>query len=315
MPTSPKDNALPHALLVDLGGTSCRLGLAENGRLRANTVKTCRNSDFACLEDLLADYLDAQSAQVSEICAGVAGPVQGGTAQLTNHAWLVDGPALARALGAANTYLINDLQAQAYALDDLPEAAIKPLVAGQPDTLGPRMTFCLGTGCNIAVAHRMGVDLYVPASEAGHTTLPDAPEFRALYDHLRKDFPHLPIEAVLSGPGLSRLHAFLSGAHHPPERILGLATPDTLKLFSRLLGMSMGNLALSHLATGGVFLIGGLARAIADHLIPEEMHPLFCARGPYQPIMQRIPLYVVQDDTAALLGCARYLRQVLKVPA
>lgn len=300
---------MSHTLLVDLGGTHCRLGLAVNGHLARETLHKVRNADFTDLTALLSGYLAMKSAPVSAICAGIAGPVRGGTAQLTNHEWFVDGPALARSLGIERAFLLNDLQAQAYALDDLPAGAITNLIPAKPDPTGPRMVFCLGTGCNIAVAHRRGETLYVPPSESGHTTLPDAPEFRALYDHLRGELPHLPVEAVLSGAGLTRLHAFLTGDVLTPEVILAAAPTDTLGAFARLLGMVTGNLALSHMATGGVYLIGGMARGMAPYLARHGFRAPFCDRGPYADIMADIPLSVVTDDNAALLGCARYLRQ------
>ncbi|MEM6577924.1 MAG: glucokinase [Pseudomonadota bacterium] len=298
------------ALLVDLGGTNARLGLARNTVLDPASRHSAANADYPDLTGMLRAYLSDRDAHVQTICAGVAGPVRDGTAQLTNHRWFIDGAALATALGANRTVLLNDLQAQAYALDDLAPSGITPLITATPDPAGPRMVLCLGTGCNIAVAHRVGEALMVPASESGHTTLPDAPEFRALYDDLRTEFPHLPIEAVLSGAGLSRLHHAFTGQTLTPQDIIAAAPTDTLGAFARLLGMASGNLALSHMATGGVYLIGGLARAIAPHLIRHGFHAPFCDRGPYTDIMARMSVHVVTDDSAALLGCARYLRQL-----
>ncbi|MEM9499576.1 MAG: glucokinase [Pseudomonadota bacterium] len=305
-------DALPDALLVDLGGTHCRVGLGTRGRLVPGSVRKHSNAGFDHLETLLASYLSVYPAHITSICAGVAGPVRNGSAQLTNHRWRVDGKALARSLGADRTLLINDLQAQACALDDLSGDAIAPLLSGTPDPTGPRMVMCLGTGCNIAVAHRQGDRLFAPPSESGHTTLPDALEFRALYDHLRKAHPHLPVEAALSGAGLSRIHAVMTGKEQSPEAIIAAAPADTLGVFARLLGQVAGNLALSHMATGGVFLIGGLARAIAPHLARLGLRAPFCDHGPYTDLMARIPLHVITDDTAALLGCARYLRQTTR---
>lgn len=305
---------MSHALLVDLGGTSCRVGLAAEGLLLPGSVQTFSNAACTDLRELLLRYLNAQMVEIRYLCAGVAGPVKGNTAQLTNHAWFIDGPVLARALGAEKAILLNDLQAQAYALDDLAEEDVTTLIAAHPEPFNPRLTFCLGTGCNIAVAYRKGSDLFVPASESGHTTLPDAPDYRALYDSLRPNFPHLPIEAILSGPGLSRLHAFLTGESCTSEDILIAQPPETMETFAQILGMAMGNLALSHMTLGGVYLIGGLARAMSPHLIRHGLHAPFCDRGPYRDIMERMPIHVVLDDSAALRGCARYLRQNSRNP-
>ena len=299
-------------LLADLGGTHCRVGLADATEFLPDTARTYPNAGFDGLAALLAAYLDAlKPGPIRALCAGVAGPVRDGTAQLTNHAWFIDAAGLARATGATRVHLINDLQAQAWALDDLSPDALTPLIPGRPDPTGPRLVLGMGTGCNIAVAHRTPSGLLVPPSESGHTTLPDDPDLRPLYEHLRADHPHLPIEAALSGPGLSNLHAALTGTQLDPAEILAGSHTETLHLFSRLLGHVAGNLCLSHMATGGLYLIGGTARAIAPH-VGQDFRTAFTARGPYAPIMQDIPVSLITDDTAALAGCARCLAQWLQ---
>lgn len=297
-------------LLVDLGGTSCRVGLSDGTGLLPDTARSFANADHTSLADLLAAYLDAmRPGAVSAICAGVAGPVRGGAAQLTNHAWHIEADALARATGADHVHLMNDLQAQAYALDDLDADSLTPLIPGTPDPEGPRMVLGLGTGCNIAVAHRVGDGLFVPPSESGHTTLPDAPGFRALYDALRGNAAHLPIETALSGPGLSRLHAFYTGETLTPIEIIAQEPRKTLQAFVSLLGLAASNLSLSHMATGGLYLIGGTARAVAPYLVPLGFTDTFHPRGPYTDILRAIPVTLIADDNAALRGCARYLAQ------
>ncbi|QFT82699.1 Glucokinase [Roseovarius sp. THAF27] len=300
-------------LLVDLGGTSCRVGLSDGTGLRPETARSFANADFTGLSDLLTTYLDTQRpGPVTALCAGVAGPVRNGTAQLTNHAWHIEADALARATGADHVRLMNDLQAQAYALDDLDADSVTPLIPGRPDPKGPRLVLGLGTGCNIAVTHRVDDGLFVPPSESGHTTLPDAPGFRALYDALRDDAAHLPIEAALSGPGLTRLHAFYTNETLTPTEIIARKPRKTLQAFVSLLGLSASNLCLSHMATGGLFLIGGTARAIAPYIKPLGFADTFHPRGPYTDILAAIPVTLISDDNAALRGCARYLSQCLK---
>lgn len=297
-------------LLVDLGGTSCRVCLSDGTGLLPDTARSFANADHTSLADLLAAYLDAmRPGAVSAICAGVAGPVRGGAAQLTNHAWHIEADAVARATGADQVHLMNDLQAQAYALDDLDADSLTPLIPGTPDPEGPRMVLGLGTGCNIAVAHRVGDGLFVPPSESGHTTLPDAPGFRALYDHLRGEASHLPIEAALSGPGLTRLHRFYTGETLTPTEIIAQAPRKTLQAFVSLLGLAASNLSLSHMATGGLYLIGGTARAVAPYLVPLGFTDTFHPRGPYTDILRAIRVTLIADDNAALRGCARYLAQ------
>jgi len=300
-------------LLVDLGGTHCRVGLGDNTGLLPETVASLRNADFPDLPGLLQSYLTAQRpGPLRALCAGVAGPVRGDTAQLTNHAWHIEAGTLAQATGAQTVHLLNDLQAQGYSLDTLAPDTLTSLRPGTPDPKGARLVLGLGTGCNVAVVHRMGKALFVPPAESGHTPLPDCPDLRPLFDSLRDTHPHLPIEAALSGPGLTRLHHWLTGARLTPQEVIAAKPKETFALFSRLLAEVAGALCLHHMATGGLFLIGGTARALAPHIIWEVFDTAFTARGPYTDIIEGIPITLITDDTAALRGCARHLGQCLK---
>ncbi len=308
---------MAEVLLADVGASHTRLARGTGQGLRSGTARRYANADFAGLASLMVAYLDG--APVDAVCAGVAGPVRAGMAQLTNLDWFIDAAEIARATGAQTVHLLNDLQAQAHALDDLPAASILSLVTGAPDPDGPRMVMGLGTGSNIAVAHRVGDRLFVPPAEAGHSGLPHmgAAE-NELIDALGREVAHKPYEAVLSGPGLARLHRLRTGQEQTPDRIIaGYETGaedarHTLEMFGHILGTVMGNLALTHMSTRGVYLIGRLARAIAPHFDELECHRHFCAKGPYMHIMRDMPISLVTDDHAALLGCLHHLRGVLK---
>ena len=308
---------MAEVLLADVGASHTRLARGTGQGLCPGTERRYANAGFAGLGPLMAAYLDG--TPVNAVCAGVAGPVRAGTAQLTNLDWFIDAAEIARATGAQAVHLLNDLQAQAHALDDLPPARVMPLVPGVPDPDGPRMVMGLGTGSNIAVAHRVGDRLFVPPAEAGHSGLPHmgAAE-NDLIAALGREVAHKPYEAVLSGPGLARLHRLRSGQEQAPDRIIALyetgvpEARETLDLFGRILGTVMGNLALTHMSTGGVYLIGGLARAIAPHFNELGCHWHFFAKGPYTQIMRDMPISLVIDDHAALLGCLQHLRAILK---
>ncbi|MGX0875458.1 glucokinase [Roseovarius sp. MBR-154] len=304
-------------LLADVGASHTRLARGTGRGLCPGTARRITNAEFSGLAPVMAAYLE--DAPVDAVCAGVAGPVRAGTARLTNLDWVIDTAEIARATGAQAVHLLNDLQAQAHALDDLPAAAILPLVPGVPVPDGPRMVMGLGTGSNIAVAHRVNATLYVPPAEAGHSGLPHmGVEENDLVAALAREMAHKPYEAVLSGPGLARIHRLRTGQEQTPDRIIaGYETgmPDarhTLELFGHILGTVLGNLALTHMSTGGIYLIGGLARAIAPHFTDLECHRHFCARGPYEPIMRDMPISLITDDHAALLGCLHHLRGMLK---
>ncbi len=300
-------------LLIDLGGTQTRICWGNTDAIDPTSTRIFQNRDYPGLAPVIAAFLDDQPSQVACLCAGVAGPVQSGTAQLTNLDWFIDGAALRSQTSARHVLLINDLQAQGYALDDLPPSAVTPIKKA-PAQDGPRLVLNLGTGCNCAVVHRVGDRLFVPPAESGHSALPDTdPGLRPLFDHLRTDNPHLPIEAILSGPGLSRTHAFLTGDHLTPEDVMTKISqgqaPKTLSLFLRTLGAVAGNLALHHLPTGGLYLSGGLATSIAPYLNHPDFLVPFTARGPYRDIVAAIPIFAITQDGFALHGCHRYTIQ------
>ena len=304
-------------LLADVGGTSTRVGLARDGRLDPGSTQSFRNAGFAGLGDVLDHYLNRHPIAPAALCAGVAGPVRGGTTQLTNLDWFIDNAELARVTGATDIHLINDLAAQGYALDDLPPTSVTPLI--KRATLPPdsaRMVMGLGTGSNIAVVHRTPQGLFVPPAEAGHSSLPHCDGATgAMITALTGKHAHRPLEALLSGTGLGRMHAHLTGATLDPARIIAAhlggdaGATATLATFARLLGTVLGDLALNHLPMGGIYLIGGTARAVAPCLLALGFENSFAAKGPYSALMREIPLSLITDDNAALFGCARYLRQ------
>lgn len=305
-------------LLADLGGTNTRVGLATPSGLITDSARSYANAEYSGLATLLAAYLaDMGRPTVSALCAGVAGPVRGAAAQLTNHSWFIDSADLTSATGAGRVILINDLQAQGYALDDLTPDSVTPLFAGATAPKGAtRLVLGLGTGCNIAVVHDTTTGLLVPPSESGHSSLPACDgDLADLITHLAETHPHRPIECALSGPGLQNIWRFLGGAEATPAKIIeAQAAGDrmagqAIELFAQLLGKAAGDLALTHLPMGGLYLIGGMARAIAPHLQRSGFHDAFTAKGPYASIMRDIPIRLITDDLAALHGCARCLRQ------
>lgn len=305
-------------LLADIGGTNTRLGLAGPDGLDVARSALFPNLDFPDPPALFRHYLRRQGLkELTALCAGVAGPVRQGHARLTNGPWLIESAALAKATGAQEVYLLNDLQVQGYALDDIPPGRIIPLFPGSgADDKAARLVMGLGTGSNVAVVHRIGADLFVPPAESGHACLPHAPgRLGELIRHLGQTHGHHPMEAALSGPGLSRIHGWLTGAEMTPADILSAyregqdGARETLWLFADLLGRVAGDLALAHLPMGGLCFIGGTARAVAPILSDTDFHARFCDKGPYRALLEAIPISLIDDDMAALTGCARYLRQ------
>ena len=304
-------------LLADVGGTNTRVGLGGAQGLDPVSVQSFSNADHSGLSSIVATYIGQFPGPVTAVCAGVAGPVRDGHAQLTNVDWFIDGQELKEATGARSVHLFNDLQVQGYALDDLPSDSVISLFKGAVVPAGAtRLVMGLGTGCNIAVVHRTAQGLRVPPSETGHTSLPYMEgDAGALIGHLSQTHYHKPIEAALSGPGLSRIFRYLSGDTLPAAEIIDchrrgdIDATDALALFTEILGVAAGNIALAHLPMGGLYFIGGTARAVAPYLAALGFLEHFTAKGPYTPIMREIPIRLVDDDFAALRGCARYLLQ------
>lgn len=291
--------------MADLGGTHCRIALAEAGRLCPATTRRYRNADWPDLPALLAAYRASFPARLAAACLALAGPVAAGAGRLTNLDWAMDEPGLARATGAARALVLNDLVAQGHALGHLAPGASVPLLPGSADPAAPRLVIGLGTGFNTAAVHPLpGGGRLVAAAEAGHAALADPPAAMAAAGFVS-------VEDVLSGPGLSRLHRALHGETADSAGILATAATDprardTLARFVAALGAVAGDLALIHLPLGGIHLTGGMARAIAPHL-GTHFARAFGAKGRFSDHMAQYSVRLITDDDAALTGCARAL--------
>ncbi len=302
-------------LVADIGGTNSRLALAREAEVLPDTVVRLENAGFAGPEALIGDYLARLGGpQLGGVCAAVAGAVTEGAAFMTNLDWKISEAGLSKACGGVPALLLNDLQAQGHALDALPAGGLREVVAGEAG-LGPRMVIGVGTGFNAAVVHDgPGVRL-VTASEAGHATLPalDGQVAKLAADLVARGLPP-EIEETLSGRGLAQIDRFLGHGGRTARAVIDCAPDDpgaaaALALFVRLLGGVAGDLALVHLPWGGVYLAGGMARAVAHRLGPDEFAAAFCAKGRLSHLLKRIPVWLIEDDFAALTGCAAHMQR------
>jgi glucokinase len=318
-------------LAGDVGGTKTNLALyrregAAFSRVRAATYPS---REYPGLEAILRDFL-AQAPAIERACVGVAGPVVSGQCRLTNLDWVVEEASLRRCTGAREAYLVNDLQAMASAVPFLPAEAVAVLQKGEPDRRGSVAVLAAGTGLGEAFLVGTGGGGYVPlASEGGHVDF--APrtgiEIR-LHAFLGGMYGRASVERVLSGPGLRDIHRFLrevEGVAEPPgvaaetrvenpqhaivrNGLAGTspACAEALRLFCSLYGAEAGNLALQYLATGGVYLGGGIAPAILPVLRAGEFLAAFRDKGRMAELLYRVPVSVILDPTAPLLGAAHY---------
>ncbi|SIO15227.1 glucokinase [Rhodovulum sp. ES.010] len=310
------------ALVADIGGTNTRVALAEDARIVADSVRRFRNADHAGLADVLTAFLsEAGSPEIDGACAALAGPVRAGRGRLTNLDWMVEEAAISRVTGTANVKLLNDLQAQGHALDHLAEDALVPLMPGHRTPGETRLVIGLGTGVNVTAVHRIRGGTLVTAAEAGHVALPVRTEHDlALARFAAGEDDFAAVEDVLAGRGLETLFAWVTTAAGTPRRrtsrqVVKAACTDpaaekALRAYARMLGMVAGDLALHHLPYGGIYLIGGLARAVTPHLAPFGFAAAFRAKGRFSGLMDEFAVATVTDDFAALTGCAGYLAEM-----
>ena len=314
------DSPNSYALVADIGGTNTRVALADGAELLTRTVTKFRNADHGGLDEVLAAFLEAQgNVACSGACVAIAGPVAEGHGKLTNLDWRIDEATLARATNADKSILLNDLQAQGHAVDQLTGSSIRAVMAPETDARqGARLVIGVGTGFNIAPIYDAGTTRVVPPSEAGHATLPVRTEKElALSRHLEAQHGSPAIEDMLSGRGLERLYAWLAGDAEVKTTAQDIMAEiaegsselarETAQMFVRMLGTVAGNLALNHLPFGGIYFAGGVARAFSAHFDAYGFADAFRDKGRFSEFMTQFPVHVIEDDFAALNGCARYL--------
>ena len=317
-------------LAGDVGGTKTNLALylREGSALRGKELRSFPSGRYPALEAILAEFL-AGSPGVDSVCIGVAGPVVSGRSRVTNLPWVVDGDSVKKAVGARRAYLINDLQATAFSVPFLSGESLAVLQGGEAEPRGTIAVIAAGTGLGAAFLVWGGAGYLPVASEAGHADFAprDEREMR-LFRYLKGRHGRASVERALSGPGLHAVYRFLRESEkmaESPEVVARLAAEDpprviaqegisggsdacreALRVFSSLYGAQAGNFALQVMAMGGVYLGGGIAPAILPALSEGPFLESFLAKGRFREFLARVPVRVIRDDKAALLGAARY---------
>jgi len=312
-----------YSLVADIGGTNTRVALAQGTQLLTDTVTKFSNADHSGLEQVLSAFMATQDVTCAGACVALAGPVRDGRGTMTNLDWQLDEAALERATGAKTARLLNDLQAQGHALGHLPEGAVTPLVRSDRATDDPRaakLVIGVGTGFNVAPVHETPNGRYVPASESGHVSLPaHSADELALAQFLEDQHGFPAVEDMLSGRGLGRVYGWLSAQAGAPREanaaqvMAGVndgtdpIAREAAALFVQMLGKVTGDQALIHLPFGGIFFAGGVARALAPHFAPLGFAAALHDKGRFAGFMGNFEVGLIEDDFAALTGCATYL--------
>ncbi len=321
-------------LAADIGGTKTRLALCEphDDGFQILTDEKFVSGSFEDLGSILSQFLEGRSERIDRACFGVAGPAENEIVSLPNLPWVIDVNEIKSILSCHQVDLINDLEANAYGLCELKEDDFAILNEGTKNPTGNAAIISAGTGLGEAGMHfEVAMKSRHPfASEGGHSDFAPRNDLEIeLLRYLLARFERVSVERVLSGQGLQNIYEFLrdtnrfdepawlaqeiAGADDIPATISknGLSgkaeiCKTALDTFVSIYGAEAGNLALKMLATGGVFLGGGIAPKILTSLKGSTFMESFQSKGRMSGLLERIPVRVVLNDDASLLGAAHF---------
>ena len=317
-------------LAGDVGGTKVNLALFDfvDGKLKQYRDKQYPAKEYSGLEEIVKEFLAADKATAA--CFGVPGPVRDGRLRLTNLPWTLDSRQLAADLGIEHVFLINDLEANGYGLTELTPSKIFTLNQGDASQTGNRGLVSAGTGLGECYLVWNGHQHIPYPSEGGHADY--APRNEDEIDLLRylqqKYNGRISVERVVSGPGMSNVYGFLRevrGMEEPTWLRERLAAEDpnavitelamtarseicekTVDLFVSAYGAEAGNSALKFLSVGGLYVGGGIAPRIIEKLKDGTFMKAFTDKGRLSQLLINMPVRIILESRAALLGAAAY---------
>jgi len=317
-------------LAGDIGGTNARLAYfqSSSGHLQFVSERVFPSREHKGLGEIAAQFVEESGTRPDVACFGIAGPVRHGRVETSNLPWVVEQSKLAAQLHVPATYLINDLEASAWGVGALSGADLVPLNQVTGEVVGNQAVIAPGTGLGEAGLFWDGRRHHVFACEGGHTDFAPQGDLQIeLLRFLKARFGHVSYERILSGPGLVNAYEFLrdSGCGVEPEELRSeIATGDAAAAISRfamnrtselakkaldlwisIYGAEASNLALKVMATGGLFLSGGISPKILSRLQESLFMQNFLDKGRMRPLVESIPVCVVMNEKAGLLGAAR----------
>ena len=316
-------------LAGDIGGTNARLAYfqPQNGDLRLISERVYPSREYSELGEIVSKFLADTATRPDVACFGIAGPVQNGRVETSNLPWIIEQSRLAKQIQLPATLLINDLEANAWGIGGLGPQDLIPLNRVAPG-VGNKAVIAPGTGLGEAGLFWNGSEHEIYACEGGHTDFAPQGELQIeLLRFLAHRYEHVSYERILSGPGLVNVYEFLreKGCGEEPAGFAAqLAEGDAaaeisraalgstnrlaeqaLDLWIAVYGAEAGNLALKAMATGGIFLGGGISPKILSKLTTPLFMGSFLAKGRLRPLLERISVQIITNDKAALLGAAR----------
>ena len=311
------------SLVADVGGTNTRVALAEGAHLLPDSVRRFRNAEADSLVAVLAEYVSLENVECTAAAVAIAGPVENGRGTLTNLDWSIDESILARVTMANRVAVLNDLQAQAFAVSNLKAEKLRPVMVGdQSPSEGTRLVIGFGTGLNAALALPTPAGQVVPPAECGHVTLPvRTRDELGLSEYLEKKHGFASAEDALAGRGVENIYAWHAEGAGQTNLLKGAEIIEaaqsgsddlavaTVQTYVTLMGRFVGDLALIHLPFGGIYLIGGVSRAMMPFMQAYGFSVSFQDKGRFSDFMRRFSVSVVEDDFAALSGLATHLAE------
>ncbi len=320
----------------DIGGTKTNLALFDEneGSYSFSNLMKFPSQDYKDLKTIVLEYMEKCEAAkgVNRACFAIAGPVKDGVCKATNLPWIVDTSDLSKSLNIPTVYLINDLEANAYAIEILPSENILEIHPGKGNLDANRCIVSPGTGLGEAGLYWDGKGHHPFAGEGGHCDFAPRGELQINFcRYLYKRFGHGSYERALSGPGLFNIYEFFRDEekHEEPSWLAEEIKNDdpakvitqnalekkseicemTLDFFMTLLGAECSNSALKFMATGGVYLGGGIPPKILPKFKEPLFYKAFLDKGRFRELLEEMPIRVILDDKASLKGAAHFCRK------
>jgi len=317
-------------LAGDIGGTNARLAYfqPQNGHLNLVSERVYPSREHSEFGEIVTQFLKDSGSRPEVACFGIAGPVRDGRVETSNLPWVIEQSRLAKQISLPSTWLINDLEASAWGIGALSPGDLVPLNHVSGHVSGNQAVIAAGTGLGQAGLYWDGSHHQVFACEGGHCDFAPQGELQIeLLRYLAARFEHVSYERILSGPGLVNVYDFLRDRgkeKETPEFAAELKNGDAaaaisraaidvtstlavqaLDLFIDVYGAEASNLALKTMATGGLFLSGGISPKILSKLQGPKFMQAFLHKGRLRPLVESIPVQVVTNEKAGLLGAAR----------
>ena len=321
-------------LAGDVGGTKVHLALYsfEHGQLVHVNDERFPANEFSGLQEIVLRFLAENSnPEITAACFGVPGPVRGGRLRLTNLPWVLDSRELSAGLNITHLFLINDLEANGYGIPELTPDQIFTLNEGDPAGVGNRALVSAGTGLGEGLLIWNGKTHVPMASEGGHCDFAarNPLEMELLSWLTQKYSGRVSFERVVSGQGVTNIYTFLRDQKHmeepawlrhridneDPNAVIGEVGEEpgkselcakTLEMFAAAYGAEAGNMMLKVLATGGIYLGGGIAPRMLKTMRGGAFMQAFADKGRLSDLLVHTPVHIILESRAALMGAAAY---------